>query len=364
MIFAVRVSRLPSSGCWWKSRRQVTTCGVSSCVSLSTCACQRIGRLTRHKLAGPATRRTNAIHARRVFSCARFYDDNMLSDLRLGLRLLLRRPGRRAGGRAVARARHRRQHRHLQRAPLGRAQPAAVRATPDRLVIVWETSARQRRTLGRPRQFRRLAARDASFASLAAFDEFRPTLTGSDEPEVLRAVSASGTFFTTLGVSAAIGTDAAAVDDDAGADGSGGAERRAVATGLRRGARRHRPQHRRSTSRPHTVVGVMPARFESPLQTQRDRCLGERRSWRASHVPLSAATSPPSRLAPDLRRRAARAGRLARSRAAGADHADAGTCHAAIRRPTRASASTSERCTSKSSATCGGWSRCCSWPSA
>ncbi len=80
----------------------------------------------------------------------------------------------------------------------------------DRLVVAWETSADNPARWVAPANYLDWVRDARSFTSLAAFDSFAANLTGRGEPERLRAAGASGTFFTTLGVQAAVGSHAAA----------------------------------------------------------------------------------------------------------------------------------------------------------
>ena len=52
MTLAVRVSRLPSSGCWWKSRRQVDDLRHEFLRQPVDLRGQRIGRLCPSQLSG------------------------------------------------------------------------------------------------------------------------------------------------------------------------------------------------------------------------------------------------------------------------------------------------------------------------
>lgn len=197
-----------------------------------------------------------------------------LSDLRLAIRLVLRRPALCVGAvlslalgiganTAIFSVLHR-----VVLNPLPYEQPA-------RLMVVWETSADNQERWVAPANFVDWRRETTSFASLAAFDEFRPTITrparvdggvaASIEPEVVRAVGASGTFFTTLGASAATGRTL--LPDDDAPDATAVA---VLSDGLWRHAFAAAPDVLGRTlaldGRQHVIVGVMPAGFESPLQ--------------------------------------------------------------------------------------------------
>jgi putative ABC transport system permease protein len=188
-----------------------------------------------------------------------------LSDLRLGLRLFLRTPGT-----ALA---------AVLSLGLGIGANTAIFSVlhavvlsplpydaAERLVIVWETSADNAERWVAPANFVDWRRDLRSFSSLAAFDEFRPTMTTGAEPEVVRAVGASGTFFTTLGVGAARGRVLVPSDDEPGAEGVA-----VLSHGLWQRAFGEAPgvvgQTLTLDGRRHTIVGVMPAAFESPLQS-------------------------------------------------------------------------------------------------
>jgi putative ABC transport system permease protein len=134
------------------------------------------------------------------------------------------------------------------------------------LMVVWETNSENAERSVAPANFVDWRRELTAFASLAAFDEFRPTLTGNGEPEVLRALGASGTFFTTLGVTAAQGRTLAPQDDAPGADGiavlSDGFWERSFAR-----ASDVIGRQLLLDGRPYTIAGIMPPEFESPLQT-------------------------------------------------------------------------------------------------
>lgn len=134
----------------------------------------------------------------------------------------------------------------------------------ERLVVAWETSVDNPTRWVAPATFLDWVRDARSFASLAAFDSYSASLTGRDEPERLRAASASGVFFTTLGVQAEVGRTLIAGDDRAGAEPvavlTSGLARRlfgepAAAVG----------QSLMLEGRAHTVVGVLPAAFSMPM---------------------------------------------------------------------------------------------------
>ena len=187
----------------------------------------------------------------------------MLSDLRLGLRHFLRRPG-------IALA-------AVLSLALGIGANSAIFSvlhsvvlnplpyrSPERLVIVWETSSDNPKRWVAPANFVDWRRESRSFESLAAFDEFSPTLAGRAEPERLRAVGASGTFFTTLGVTASLGRTLLPSDD--GPDASDAAVlSHGLWTRLFGAGQDAIGQTLRLDGRSYTIVGVMGASFESPL---------------------------------------------------------------------------------------------------
>ncbi len=128
------------------------------------------------------------------------------------------------------------------------------------------------------------AARRAAFESLAAFDDFSPTLSSLGEPERVHALSASGTFFTTLGATSAMGRTLLPEDDRADATDvavlSDGFWRRAFG-----GSREAIGRTLILDGRPYTVVGIMPEGFDTPLHA-RHRSVAQRRSRRAAHLPV------------------------------------------------------------------------------
>ena len=135
---------------------------------------------------------------------------------------------------------------------------------PDRLVVAWETSADNPARWVAPANYLDWVRDAQSFASLAAFDGFAANLTGRGEPERLRAAGASGTFFGTLGVQAAIGRTLVPADDEPGAAPvavltDGLAHRLFGATAAALG------QELTIEGRPHAVVGVLAPAFSMPM---------------------------------------------------------------------------------------------------
>ena len=197
-----------------------------------------------------------------------------LSDLRLALRLVLGRPGLCFGA--------------ILSLALGIGANTAIFSVlhrvvlnplpyerPDELMVVWETSADNQERWVAPANFVDWRRESSSFAALAAFDEFRPTMTRSAvdggplamaEPEVVRAVGASGTFFTMLGVTATVGRTLLPEDDAPDATAvavlSDSLWRRAFGSAADVLGRTLALDGRR-----HVIVGVMPGSFDSPLQS-------------------------------------------------------------------------------------------------
>lgn len=140
---------------------------------------------------------------------------------------------------------------------------------PDRLVIVWETRSDNPERWVAPANFVDWRRDARSFASIAAFDVFGPTLSGFGEAERLRAMSASGTFFTTLGVNARLGRALIPSDDEPGAAGAA-----VLSSGLWTRLFAESPAALGRTmmldGRPYTVVGVMPGDFTTPIESDVD----------------------------------------------------------------------------------------------
>jgi predicted permease len=146
----------------------------------------------------------------------------------------------------------------------------------ERLVALWETSADDPARWVAPANFLDWQREARSFTSMAAFDGFAVNLTGLGEPERLRAAGAAGTFFTTLGVQAAIGRTLLPSDDVPGTPAV------AVLTdGLARRLFGDTPaalgRELTIDGRPHTVVGVLPSTFSMPMLPGAELWLGSDR---------------------------------------------------------------------------------------
>ena len=192
----------------------------------------------------------------------------MLSDLRLGVRQVMRRPGLSLAA--------------MLSLALGIGANTAIFSVlhhvvlnalpyrePDRLMMVWETRADNAERWVAPANFVDWRRETTAFASMAAFDDFSPTLSNLGEPERVHALSASGTFFTTLGAAPAMGRTLLPDDDRSDASSvavlSDGFWRRALG-----GSRDAIGRTLILDGRPHTVVGVMPEGFDTPLQRDID----------------------------------------------------------------------------------------------
>ena len=134
---------------------------------------------------------------------------------------------------------------------------------PERLVMLWETAPDNPARWVAPANYLDWrAAMTGTVTEMAAFDSVSLTLSGAGEPERLRGVSASGTFFAAIGQSASEGRTLVADDDQPGAPCVA-----VLSAGLR--ARRFPGDPRGRAlvldGRPCTVVGVLPADFRFPL---------------------------------------------------------------------------------------------------
>jgi putative ABC transport system permease protein len=137
-------------------------------------------------------------------------------------------------------------------------------AEPDRLVVVWETSADNPRRAVAPANFLDWRRDSTAFSALAAFGESSVTLTGEGEAVRLRAVSTSANFFSVLGVQARLGRVMVPDDDRPGAP------RVAVLTDglwhrLFGGAADAVGRTLVLNDLPHTIAGVLPADFAMPM---------------------------------------------------------------------------------------------------
>lgn len=140
-------------------------------------------------------------------------------------------------------------------------------AEPDRLMAVWETGADLNTRFVAPANFVDWRRDTTAFESLAAFNAFSPTLVGYGEAELVRALSSSGTFFTTLGVQPQIGRTLLPSDDEPGAPGVAvlgpalwerlfGSSPSALGQALV------------LDGLSYTIVGVVPAAFSTPFRPE------------------------------------------------------------------------------------------------
>ncbi len=132
-----------------------------------------------------------------------------------------------------------------------------------RLVAVWETSSDNPTRWVAPANYLDWRREARAFASLAAYDSFSVNLTGRGEPERLRAAAASGDFFTTLGVHAALGRTLLPSDDEPGTQ-----PVVVLTQGLWQRLFGGSPTAVGQTllldGRPHIVSGVLPEQFRMP----------------------------------------------------------------------------------------------------
>jgi putative ABC transport system permease protein len=84
---------------------------------------------------------------------------------------------------------------------------------PDRLMVVWETRSDTPKRSVAPANFLDWRSETTAFSSLAAFDDFTATLTGSGEARRIHAASASANFFELLGAQAQLGRLMTEADD-------------------------------------------------------------------------------------------------------------------------------------------------------
>src|SRR5829696_4139598 len=76
---------------------------------------------------------------------------------------------------------------------------------PDRLMVVWETRSDTPKRSVAPANFLDWRRETTAFESIAAFDDFTATLSGSGEAQRIHAASASANFFELLGGQAQLG---------------------------------------------------------------------------------------------------------------------------------------------------------------
>ena len=185
---------------------------------------------------------------------------------------------------------------------------------PERLMIVWETSADNAERWVAPANFVDWRRDARSFASLAAFDEFAPTLSGYGEAASASARSAPRARSSRRSAPApASAARCCRRTTSRTRRGVAVLSRRFVDARLRRVARCASAERSCSTAASTRSSASCRRRSTSPLQRGIDD-LAERRSRRAAHVPVRRRPHRRPRLAHHLRHRPARAGRHARRR--------------------------------------------------
>lgn len=155
-------------------------------------------------------------------------------------------------------------------------------ASPDRLMMVWETAAEVPRRAVAPANFVDWQRDTRSFDGLAALQPIAVILTGGHEAERLRAASVSGELFPMLGVQAALGRTLVDTDDEPAAE-----DVAVLSDGLWRRLFGASPAAIGRTlvldGRPHVVAGVLPAGFTVPMAPSVDIWMnGERGVPRSS----------------------------------------------------------------------------------
>jgi predicted permease len=141
-------------------------------------------------------------------------------------------------------------------------------AEPERLVRIFGNfhgMSLERISVSVP-EYRDYREQPRTLASVAAFAQGDATLTGQDAPERLRAVAATASFLSTLGVTPVMGRNFSEEEETQGRD------RVVILTHrLWRGRFGANPNILGTTLTiegvPHTVVGVLPAGFEYPQRT-------------------------------------------------------------------------------------------------
>ncbi|HZS07295.1 MAG TPA: ABC transporter permease [Blastocatellia bacterium] len=141
-------------------------------------------------------------------------------------------------------------------------------AAPERLVTLWTADARRTNSPGNSSypDFADWRAQSQSFEHLAAFRTSGVTLTGKGEPERLKAVAASAVLFDLLAAKPMIGRGFRAEEDEPGA--------RVVVLSHSLWQKRFgsdpgiEGQTITLDKEPYTVIGVMPAGFNFPLESE------------------------------------------------------------------------------------------------
>jgi putative ABC transport system permease protein len=140
-------------------------------------------------------------------------------------------------------------------------------AGPDRLVMVWETMPGNDRRSVAPGNFTDWQKEAQSFEQLAGYSSAALNLTGDGEPERLTGAAVTANIFKTLGVEAAVGRTFDS--EDAGREGGSVV---VLSDGLwqrRYGADPNIVGRALSLDdKSYTVVGVMPAEFRFPIQSE------------------------------------------------------------------------------------------------
>lgn len=134
----------------------------------------------------------------------------------------------------------------------------------DRLVMIEEIASNGARNAGTFGMYRGLVDRNHSFDAISVSKGWRPTMTGSAEPERLEAQRVSASYFKVLGVSPVLGRDFQAADDRLN-----GPSVVVISDGIwqRRFGGDHTIIDRQVTldDNAYTVIGVMPRSFENVL---------------------------------------------------------------------------------------------------
>jgi len=139
-------------------------------------------------------------------------------------------------------------------------------ADPDRLVMVWETVAGNDKRSAAPGNFNDWRAQNSSFSDIAATFYGNFNLTGNGEPERVNGSTVTSNLMSTLGVAAQLGRTFQPDDDDH-------QDRRLVIIGDGLWQRRFGGDKTvigktiTIDEAAYTVVGVMPAGFKFPVQS-------------------------------------------------------------------------------------------------